>query len=359
MASLTLAVAGSWKTQSIVDECVSLPAEQRGLVLTYTASNQAELLQRFAGMHVAGAQTEVMGWFGFLIKHWVRPYLPLLYDQVRVKGFSFDGPDGDSARFLTGIPLYFTPDGSVYRRHLAKLAWEVNAKSRGAIFDRLSRLYDVIYIDEAQDLCGWDLELLLAMIDAGLELRLVGDTRQALLATDERGRKHKKYKYNRIRDWFLLQEKRKRLQITYKSQTWRCNAEIAAFSDSIFGPDAGFPRTESMMLEASAHRGVFAIGAADVSTYIARYKPLCLRQSANSWREFDEGFTTFGQSKGCTVDHVLICATAKIEAFAIDGSPLDNRTACGLYVAATRAKHSVAIVMKDPQAAQFAHWYPS
>jgi superfamily I DNA/RNA helicase len=45
---VTLAVAGSRKTQGIVEHCAGLPAARRVLALTYTQKNQQELQDRLA-----------------------------------------------------------------------------------------------------------------------------------------------------------------------------------------------------------------------------------------------------------------------------------------------------------------------
>ena len=73
---LTLAVAGSRKTQGIVEHCASASYERRVLVVTYTQANQEELigrLKKYAGDH---HRVEVMGWFTFLLRHFARPFLP-------------------------------------------------------------------------------------------------------------------------------------------------------------------------------------------------------------------------------------------------------------------------------------------
>ncbi len=65
---VTLAVAGSRKTQGIVEHCASLSHDRCALVLTYTQTNQAELrsrLAQYAGDHPG---IFVMGWFTFLLR---------------------------------------------------------------------------------------------------------------------------------------------------------------------------------------------------------------------------------------------------------------------------------------------------
>ena len=71
---LTLAVAGSRKTQGIVEQCAELPNDRRALVLTFTQNNQAELrsrLAKYAGDHQG---ITVMGWFMFLLRDFRAPF---------------------------------------------------------------------------------------------------------------------------------------------------------------------------------------------------------------------------------------------------------------------------------------------
>lgn len=295
-----------------------------------------------------------MGWFGFLIRHWVRPYLPLVYPGRRVHGFSFDGDPGRVA----GERRHLTTDGRVYRRHLASLAWKVSEASRGAVINRLGRIYDTIYIDEVQDLCGWDLELLRLMMSSPIILNMVGDVRQALLATNPQEAKNKRFMYSRILDWFKDEEAAGRLTIQHESTTWRCNSPVARFADTIFGDSWGFGATVSRNHEVTDHDGVFIIGESDVEAYIAEYRPLCLRQSKSSWKHLELELTTFGLVKGLTSRRVVVFATKPIEDFLATGKLLSDSSACGLYVATTRAQASVAFAVKKPERCSFPIWRP-
>ena len=67
MNTLTLAVAGGRKTQSIVDQCLTHELPCRLLVLTYTIRNQRELSARFTAHQPHGVRAEVQGWFSFLM----------------------------------------------------------------------------------------------------------------------------------------------------------------------------------------------------------------------------------------------------------------------------------------------------
>jgi len=119
-----------------------------------------------------------MGWFRFLMTHWVRPYLPLRFAEQRLRGLNFEG---DPGMYAKGQGRFLDGEARAYRLHLAQLALEVSAASSGAVIDRLTRIYDEIHIDEVQDLNGYDLEILKALLGSPIDLSLVGDVRQALL----------------------------------------------------------------------------------------------------------------------------------------------------------------------------------
>lgn len=232
-SNLTLAVAGSGKTQSIVDACATAKAGERILVLTYTSANQQELTERLAAVAGHRHHVEVSGWFSFLIGHLVRPYLPFAYSGERVRGFDFKSePQQGIAN--EEWRRYFNNQSEVRKVHLAQLAHRVNNAANDAPIRRLERIYDVIYIDEVQDLCGWDLEVLGLLMASRVQLEMVGDVRQAILVTNSRERKNKKYMFMKIWDWFKAQEKAGRMTIDQKCETHRCRPEIADLADSLF-----------------------------------------------------------------------------------------------------------------------------
>lgn len=355
MNKLTLAVAGGRKTQSIVDECLAAAEGRSILVLTYTQLNQQELVRRLALRRPLAAAVVVQGWFSFLMSEWVRPYLPLVFPGKRLRGLNFDGDPGmyakDAARFLDG-------DSRVYKRHLAHLAVDTNLASCGGLLNRLSRIYDTIYLDEVQDLNGYDLEVLSALLESPISLNLVGDLRQALIMTNVKDPKNKQYKGTKILNWFELQVGRKRLVIEHASTTWRCNQAVADFADTIFPPAWRFAKTVSQNTVPTDHDGVFAIATEHVNDYVARFKPLCLRHNANCAKSLALDFMNIGVAKGLGVDHVLIGPTDNVIKFLRLGTPLEETPACSLYVAVTRARASVAFVHDKPELLRLPIWQP-
>jgi hypothetical protein len=355
MNSLTLAVAGGRKTQSIVDECLAAHGKERILVLTYTTANQDSLANRLAPFLPAAAAIDVSGWFSFLLKHWVRPYLPRLFADRALRGMQFEG---DPGRYATGEARWLTEDGLAYRRHLANLATQVASASEGAVLDRLSRIYHRIWVDEVQDLNGYDLVVLEQLMSSGIELKMVGDIRQAILNTNVADPKYKQYKGVAIKDWFEKQAKAGHLSIDHQMVTWRCNQQIADLADSIFDQTWGFETTKSMNQATTGHDGVFAVDPLHAAAYADRFKPLCLRHSAASCRELDLPFMNIGVAKGLESERVLVGLTGVMRKFFKDGTQLVPGSACSLYVAVTRARSSVALVTEHPNELGFPVWAP-
>lgn len=106
------------------------------------------------------------------------------------------------------------------------------------------------------------------------------------------------------------------------------------------------------------HDGVFALREVDVDAYLRAFNPQPLRDSIATARGVCLPFRNFGKVKGVTFDRVIIYPTRPITMFLTEGKELAPKTACGLYVAVTRAKYSVAFVVPDPSATALQPWSP-
>lgn len=353
--SLVLAVAGSRKTQGLVEHCASLPTNRSVLVLTYTQANQAELHSRLAKYAGGHSGVVIMGWFTFLLREFAKPFLPFLFPGERVSGFNFDGRPHQMAK---GRRRFLDSTGAVYACELARLAHELVIASSGALLRRLECIYDEILIDEIQDLSGHDWEIVDVLLDSSMDLRLVGDIRQSVLSTNPRTSKNKKYAYAEAIKWFREREARGVLHITENVTTWRCHPRIAEFSDSIFDSGWSFPRTNSANELITGHDGVFLVRRKHVNEYLTRLRPMCLRDSANSGKGFDLDFTNFRLAKGMTFERVFIAPTNGIVRFVQTGAYLEPIAAAKFYVAVTRASQSVAIAVDEPGDSLLPYWNP-
>lgn len=360
MNSATLAVAGSRKTQSIVDACSQGDPTRRRLVVTYTLTGQRDLEDRLQDP-CSGAIPEVSGWYAFLLRHWIRPFLPLLYKGRRLAGLNFDGLPARNKRGIViakGADRYLDEQSRAYRRFLSKLALDVADAAEGAVTSRLQRMYDEIYVDEVQDMTGYDLDILERLLQTTTTIRLVGDLRQSVFDTNPQDPRHKKYRGLKMHDWFTVQETAGRLSVEYSSTTWRSVQSVATFSDTLFDPSLGFPPTMSAQENESNHDGVFAIAPKHVDAYIERYRPVCLREAITTVMPANVSGTNFGISKGLTHCRVLIFTTKPMRTFLSKGTLLPDRSACGLYVGVTRAIYSVAFVIENPERTTLTVWRP-
>jgi DNA helicase II / ATP-dependent DNA helicase PcrA len=258
-----------------------------------------------------------------------------------------------------GADRYLDDQSRAYKRFLSKLAIDVADAADGSVTARLQRMFDEIYVDEVQDMTGYDLDVLEQMLLTTGVIRMVGDLRQSVFDTNPQDPRHKKYRGLSMLDWFEEQKEAGRLELEYSSTTWRSVQAVASFSDAIFNPALGFPATTSAQDKTSEHDGVFAVAPAHVDAYIEQYRPACLRQLVTTPVPEDVAATNFGISKGLTHDRVLIFPTGPIRAFLTKGTQLGDKSACGLYVGVTRAVHSVAFVMPEPQTSSLTVWTPT
>ncbi|KPX37944.1 ATP-dependent exonue V beta subunit, helicase and exonuclease domain-containing [Pseudomonas amygdali pv. eriobotryae] len=352
---LTLAVAGSRKTQGLVEHCAASPRTRRILIVTFTQRNQHELSERLASQVGQQTHIQVMGWYTFLIRHFARPFLPFLYPGERVQGFDYDG---QPRMYAEGWSRHFNSSGSLYGGELGRLAYDLIEASQGALIYRLESLYDEILVDEVQDLSGWDWEILDKLFATKIDIHMVGDIRQSVLSTSPRVKKNKQYAYSQAIRWFLSRQKKGVIELQFRVTTWRCCPQIAAFSDTIFDPAWEFPATESLNEAVTGHDGVHLLAKKHVMAYVQKFNPRCLRVSASSGKEFDLDYVNFKVAKGATYERVLIIATGPITKFLQKKVPLEPGPAAAFYVAVTRAKQSVAIVIDKPGTSPIPHWLP-
>lgn len=355
---LTLAVAGAGKTQQIVNECAKASVDESILVLTYTVANQQQLRERISASAGDHHQIEVSGWFSFLINHFARPYTPFLFPGQAVNGFESKSDyqrgmkTGDKRR-------YFTPDGDLRQVHLPHYADLLNAAADSHPLVRLARIYDRIFIDECQDLGGYDLEILDLLLQSPIPVHMVGDIRQATLSTNPQERKNSKYQLAGIRKWFEERQGRGLVEVEHLSVTQRCRPEIATLAYSFFEPSWDLEATTSANETVTEHDGIYLVRTKDVEAYMERFDPQPLRHGALSAKLFAHlAFRNFGAVKGLTRERVLIFPTAPMLQHIKTGAALGESAATAFYVAVTRARQSVAIVVDAPGQSSIDHWNP-
>jgi DNA helicase-2/ATP-dependent DNA helicase PcrA len=170
---LVIASAGSGKTTFLVEQALSRP-DKRIAILTYTNNNQNEikrkLCQKYGGVP---SRIDVTKWFTFLLRECARPYQGYVHSKHGLKGIDF--PEGRSAQ---GVPYsateryYFTDGGKIYADKISRFVMDCEEKSNGLVMRRLGDIYDEIFIDEFQDLSGYDLDLLEVLLKSSIRIAI-------------------------------------------------------------------------------------------------------------------------------------------------------------------------------------------
>lgn len=164
----------------------------------------------------------------------------------------------------------------MYRDGVSDFVVQLNMKTRGTVVRRLERVYTHIFIDEVQDLVGYDLDVLDLLISSNIRLVMVGDPRQHTFSTNI-GLRNKKYQGTGLAAWF--QERSTFCTIEQRNYSYRSNQAICDFADAIY-PD--FQRTTSIGVPLTGHDGVFQVEAGSVSAYVAKYGPVTGSRSLRS-----------------------------------------------------------------------------
>jgi DNA helicase-2/ATP-dependent DNA helicase PcrA len=346
MNEVVIAAAGGGKTTRIVRRALSDRSEKCALI-TYTQNNVAEIKSKV--YHEAGfipASLEIWPWYTFLLRELARPYQTSLI-KGRISGIEW--AQGRSAKYVSQSEVsrfYFSSQKKIYSDKLGRFICECNRLSGGSIVNRLEERFHTIYIDEVQDLAGYDLEVLELLLRSKINIILIGDHRQSTYRTNN-ALKHTSYRGAGIIDKFKEWSQEKLCSLTYENETFRCNQQIADLADSFFPNE---PKTVSRNLKTTGHDGVFTIASTQVQQYVAEYRPIVLRLDINTDCSGCPAMN-FGQSKGLTFDRVLIFPH-KLATKWLQSGDFDHvkGSASKLYVGITRARYSVAFVF-DAQAA--------
>ena len=339
---LIIAAAGSGKTTYIVKQALSIK-NQKILITTYTVQNKKEIEKKF--IEIKGcipANIDIQTWFSFILQHGVKPYKNSLY-RGDIEGFCLTNNIPNIGVKKNDVERYFfTKNHLIYSIRLSEFAFECNNKSRNLVIDRISKIYNYIFIDEAQDLAGYDFIFIKELMKE-TNMTLVGDLRQRTYKTTNQT----KNKTFDIKSYFEQKHRKNNIYIdtnTLKTNHRSCS-EICKFSDKIY-PD--YPKTETSNLTKDNHMGIFLIQEEDVEKYLELFKPIQLRW--NKRRGTNEKYRTinFGNSKGLTFDRVVVYPTEEIVKWLKNNQyDLAKEARAKFYVAVTRARYSVAFVLNN------------
>lgn len=354
-SKLIIAAAGSGKTTYLVQETLKIPTE-KVLITTFTESNEQGIKAKF--IEIAGyipPNVTILTWFTFLIRQGVKPYQSFLFSN-RVTGLKLVNQRSGLLGYYKNRPVYakaedvanhyFTKDGRIYSDKLAKFVCKLDGASDGLVINRISRIYNHILIDEVQDLAGYDLEIIQLLSQQGVNLLLVGDPRQVTYHTHEEA-KNSQYSEGGITQF--IQDRHLEIDIdqTTLNVTHRNERHICDYANSIY-PE--FTPCSADEKEPTGHDGIFLVYESDLEAYLQTYHPTQLRDSIRKNVNNGCPVFNFGDSKGLTFDRTIIYPTEPILKWMCDHSkPLQPQSRARFYVAVTRARHSVGIIIKGKQ----------
>lgn len=342
----TVASAGSGKTTTLVKRALE-QANTKIAFTTYTRENTEQIKRKFRKLNGGiPPHVDILPWYTLLLHEFVRPYQTAVYDKHRIVNIA--PVEGQSTRYVPkkSTAFYVRRDHCIYTDKMSQFALECNRRTSGLVVNRLEAIYDYVFIDEIQDMAGWDLDLIKLLLKSNIGVEMMGDVRQGTFATNHAVR-GKKFRGSGIIKKLRAWEAEGICQCEELSISYRCHQSICDVADDLY-PD--LPRTASQVEHVPTdHFGVFCISKMQVVEYLERFSPVSLRFSKASAKklitQFDLTPVNFGVSKGSQFKRVLILPTKPIEEFLKTGkAPKSSKSVALLYVAITRAKYSVAFV---------------
>ena len=364
---LLIAAAGAGKTTYVVRE--ALKSSEKVLITTFTTENEAEIKKKI--IKEKGFIPEnivVQTWFSFLLEHGVRPYQGCVDERMfdyEVKGlllvtsksgvkYTFRGKSVSYSEDEEFFKHYFTREHKIYSDKIAKFVCRACERSKNAVVQRLEKIYSTIFIDEVQDLAGYDLDLVKILMTSTSNIILVGDPRQVTYYTHWET-KNSNYRNGKI-ECYLNEQCPKKLNVKIDKETLnkshRNNQLICDFSSLLYQNE--YPKSEPCSCVEChpiniEHQGIFLVKESDIRAYIEKYEAVQLIwDRKNKIYLKNNAFYNIGISKGKSFNRILIYPTKDMVTWLSNADTmLKDETRAKLYVAITRARYSVAFVVSD------------
>lgn len=339
-----ISAAGAGKTWGICHDALTLSAKgKRSLIVTYTnrgiSAIAGEIRKQNYG--VPDSNVIVKSWYNFLLSDLIKPYQNLIHlPRNFIRSVDFSEVYGQQNWYKKSDIRHYMIGNNVRANNASELAVLINDCTAGKPVGRLEKIYTCIFFDEVQDLAGYDLELVRALLNSNIGITCVGDNKQATYSTHNT-RKNKGESGGQIWYFFDRYQKTGQLEIEKNLTSRRFNIQICNFANAIFPVG---DQISTSMSETSGHDGVFLITREDVKEYYSQYHPVVLRYNSRT-DCLGLQAVNFGACKGETFDRVLIFSTGPLRDFILRRIPLSAPEK--YYVAVTRPRYSIAIVLNS------------
>ena len=370
-----VAVAGSGKTTHLVEmgrerliELEKVKGYHGKLAyVTFTTNNKDNLQNRLCRRIGFSDSIVVLGWYQFLLSTFIQPYkrdmIERLYTtQVSV---SFANPPTYKDSNGKNRPAYkkgelekkfLDKDSNIYKDYIAEFALECIQKNEVTLQKYLPSIFDTIYIDEAQDLCGYDFEILKFLVKkVNVPIIVAGDAKQTTYTTANTRKNH-----HITFDSYLSEKvntKRKEyitINRTTLIYTHRCISAISAIASKV----SPMPLTRTCSCDECEEkrkqyihrlRGAYLVKKIYIQAFLEETKSAILRWDKTN-RE-TEGMTNvynMGEVKGLEFDPVLVFPTGNmLEILQGNGVPRSEIVHAKLYVAVTRPRYILGVIVPD------------
>ncbi|PML49517.1 DNA helicase UvrD [Vibrio tasmaniensis] len=326
---VVLAVAGSGKTQHIIDK---LDLNSRALIVTYTVNNTSNLKKRILkkfGVMPKGIR--VYTYFSFLMSFCVRP---IVGNDIKIKGVSYS----EAPRFAKrhSHEHYVNNGHRLYHNRIAKMMMDCDGVSD--ISERIEKYFDFFCVDEIQDFAANDFNLLCELSKMNLEMLFVGDFYQHTFDTSRDGPIQKNLHKDYDKYLSKLECAGYTIDLDTLSHSHRCSPTVCRFVSDKIGIRIGSHRTDEVDIELIREGADIERLLTDDSIVKLFFK------ESNKYVGWTDNW---GNTKGLDdfSDICIVLNPTSLTAFTKGQlSDLAPSTLNKLYVACTRAKGNVYFV---------------
>ncbi|WP_151816714.1 UvrD-helicase domain-containing protein [Acinetobacter junii] len=374
MKKLMIAAAGAGKTTFLVQEALKVK-DRKILITTFTDENVREIKKKFIDINgFIPHNIHIKGWFSFLLQDCLKPYQCVLNEELFRKkvGFNYWTEGQSGLRFRSKIrPVYwgeqdffkyfFDSHFSIYSDKISKFIVRIYEKNNELIFQRLAKIYSYIFIDEIQDLAGYDLDIIKNLYLSVENVIAVGDPRQTTYSTHH-SQKYEKYSQGKISNFFsenlhhICEIDEVTLCKSHRNESIICHVSSLLFPD--LTPSESCECCDDSHID---HLGVFYIPESKKLNYLEKYKPIQLRwDSRNKNVNPNYLVMNIGSSKGLTLDRVILYPTSQMIDWLKDEKiTFAQQTQSKFYVGLTRARYSLGILIADKDLSKVRALFPT
>lgn len=340
---LYIACAGAGKTTFIIEEALKIK-DKKVLITTFTNENEDNIREKFYKINrgIPG-NIQIRSWYEFLLKECFKPYLRAFFTtDIRIDGFVLVTDLSGKYKANLAIRHYMNEDNMVYSDKLSKLMFQ-KEEVKKCVMNRLSKMYDIILVDEVQDMASWDLELIKEIHNSNIKLIMVGDMLQRTYVTTKEKKNIKNKKPLNIQE-YILNKKIISIDIDIEKlkKTHRCSQRVCDYVNQKFSIKIEI--CDCCDRKDTEKCNVFFVNSDEVEEKLKIGNTMQILYNKNSKYNNNYQAINIGKSKGLEYDNVVIYPSSTMQNFLKNDQDLKEGEKAKLYVALTRARKNVYIV---------------